>query len=450
MTEKQDKFQTALAKATNLYVPMVADTLEDNEIEMSDYQRQCVMSAIGVIDELLKGKGKAWQDVNQNSLTTALTNTATMQLNPSASPREVYYITRNKKVNGQWTVEVEMGVEGDGNDALLARFGRDVQTVHKFWEVRENDHFEQPFFDGLQMTPPKWQPTGNGKVIRVVYPITKTNGDVEFVISERESVAKNLKAHINNNLMNETFGIAESRYKANSKQKQEIEVRKKAIVDIFRDMTLEQMLASEALEPYISPAYKDPHSSESMIIRKMRNNAVKKYPKNFENAFLSRVFNNATGEVSTEERRDVTEAPQDEKTAGLLNEFKEKTKKEEPVKETKNKTTPQPQNNEQPFRNTESVEADFEEVDGEEVYRNQKGEVISGDEEVPMTREKVEAQEKENQEEINLDDYTMDEIKKMLDDEGVKYQKSAVRNRDQLVAIAEMALNGATQQDELF
>ena len=72
-------------------------------------------------------------------------------------------------------------------------------------------------------------------------------------------------------------------------------------------MTLDQLLESEALEPYISPAYKEPHSRESMIIRKMRNNVVKKYPKNFENAFLSRVFNDASEGTETVTRRDVTE-----------------------------------------------------------------------------------------------------------------------------------------------
>ena len=41
------------------------------------------------------------------------------------------------------------------------------------------------------------------------------------------------------------------------------------------------MLACELARPYISAAWLD--TPESMIVRKMRNNAVKKYRKNFNN-----------------------------------------------------------------------------------------------------------------------------------------------------------------------
>ena len=51
-------------------------------------------------------------------------------------------------------------------------------------------------------------PTGKGKVVRVVYPIEMSDGTIEYHIAEREDVVKNLIAHINQNLMNETFGIA--------------------------------------------------------------------------------------------------------------------------------------------------------------------------------------------------------------------------------------------------
>ena len=34
-----------------------------------------------------------------------------------------------------------MGIEGDGNDAILSKFGRNVKHVHRHWEVREEDHF---------------------------------------------------------------------------------------------------------------------------------------------------------------------------------------------------------------------------------------------------------------------------------------------------------------------
>ena len=54
-------------------------------------------------------------------------------------------------------------------------------------------------------------PTGKGKVVRVVYPIEMSDGTIEYHIAEREDVVKNLIAHINQNLMNETFGIAKKK-----------------------------------------------------------------------------------------------------------------------------------------------------------------------------------------------------------------------------------------------
>ncbi|WP_025728445.1 hypothetical protein [Atopobacter phocae] len=301
-----ETYETALVKVTNTYMPMITGVLETNEIQMTEYQKQCVMGAVVAINNLLDEKGKSFKDVDQRSLTESLITTAALQLNPAAKPREIYYITRNKRVGEGWVSMIEANVEGDGNDALLARFGRDVDTVHKFWEVRENDEFKYPSYVGLEVKPPEWYPTGKGKVVRVVYPITKTTGETEYVIAERSDVINNLKAHIRNNLMNETFGIAESRYKATDSQKKKIDEKKKEILDQLNEKDLDDVLADDNITPYISSAWKEPQSSEAMIVRKMRNNIVKKYPKNFESAYLQRVFTEATDDAVQSMRKDVT------------------------------------------------------------------------------------------------------------------------------------------------
>lgn len=306
-------FQSALSKAQDLYLPQIVNTIENNDMQFTDYQKQCVMGAVSQIYDLLQAKGKTFSDVEQSTMTEALTLTASLQLNPAAQPAEIYYILRNKKVgygqNTQWITEVEPGIEGDGNDSLLARFGRDVKTVHKFWEVRSKDEFSYPAFNGLEMTPPQWKPTGKGRVEKVVYPITKTNGDVDFLISEREDVSINLKAHIRNNMMNETFGIAKSRYDATPEQIKQINDKKDEILARMEGRSLDDMLADEELAKYISPAWKD--NSESMIVRKMRNNVVKKYPKNFENAFIARSYSQADEEVRSVRRTVNEEANQE-------------------------------------------------------------------------------------------------------------------------------------------
>ena len=79
--------------------------------------------------------------------------------------------------------------------------------------------------------------------------------------------------------MNETFGICENRYKATDKQKAEIKAKKAEILSAIRECeTLEDILNCEVAKPYISAAWLD--TPEAMIVRKMRNNAIKKFPKN--------------------------------------------------------------------------------------------------------------------------------------------------------------------------
>ena len=112
-----------------------------------------------------------------------------------------------------------------------------------------------------------------------VYMVKLKDGTIDYLIAEREPVRTNLIAHIRNNLLNETFGICENRYKATPKQKEQIRARKEEVLSAIRECeTLEDILRCEAAKPYISAAWLD--TPEAMIVRKMRNNAIKKFPKN--------------------------------------------------------------------------------------------------------------------------------------------------------------------------
>ena len=220
---------------------------------------------------------------------------AQLQLNASVSPRECYFTLRSvKQADGSWKKVIELGIEGAGNDAIISRFGKNVKKVYPFWSVREDDDFVYPKYNGIEMTPPQWTPHGKGKVSKVVYPILHDDNTIHYYIAEREDVRKNLLAHINNNLMNETFGIAQDRYSATPKQLQEINARKKKLKDKAKGLSLEEMLDDEELEKYISPAWKEDFSRESMIERKMRNNVVKKIPKDFGNPYIQDTFDMAT------------------------------------------------------------------------------------------------------------------------------------------------------------
>ena len=158
-----------------------------------------------------------------------------------------------------------------------------VDTVYPCWEVKDGDEFTYPKRKGLELTPPEWEEKGmSQKVVRVVYPIKLKDGNIDYRISERESVKVNLFAHVRNNLMNETFGLVKggkkTRYDATDAEKKSIEIEKEKIyAELRKCKTVDEMLECKVAIPYISAAWLD--TPESMIVRKMRNNATKKYPK---------------------------------------------------------------------------------------------------------------------------------------------------------------------------
>lgn len=149
--------------------------------------------------------------------------------------------------------------------------------------MKEGDEFTYPKHRGVEVTPPEWEEKGlSQKVIRVVYPVEMNDGKIEYMIAERESVKGNLFAHVRNNLLNETFGLVKggkkTRYDATEAEKKAIAAKKNEILEALLDCkTIEDMLACEVARPYMSAAWLD--TSESMIVRKMRNNAIKKHPK---------------------------------------------------------------------------------------------------------------------------------------------------------------------------
>lgn len=309
-TNKEEKKKTATtfitkaSNAENMIVSSIITQMEKRNIVLSEYSKECAMNAVSAINQLLAQNNLEWTSpsLDPSNYQDVIKKVALLQLNANASNREVYFQFRSVKIGGEWKKMIEVGIEGDGNDAILRRFGVDVAVVYPYWKVREGDLFEYPTFTGIEMTPPKWTPKGEGKVIRVVYPIKLTNGSVDFKIAERADVAKNLYAHIINNMMNETFGICKDRYNATEQQKKEIEERKAAIKAKIKNLSLDEMLDCPDVQPWISPSWSEMHSREAMIERKMRNNAIKKFPKNFGSTYALDTYN----ELSDETVRDTT------------------------------------------------------------------------------------------------------------------------------------------------
>lgn len=227
VAQKQE-FTTGLSQWTNTITGLVSRDFEQNGVKYDEYSKQCAMNAMGAIFQLVQNDDKAdMGNLNTSNLREVVAQCASLKLNASAMPREVYFQLRNKQIGGQWCKVVEMGIEGDGNDSLLRQFGNNIDTVYPVWLVKEGDDFTYPRRRGIEIEPAEWTPKGlSDKTVRVVYPVKLKDGTIDYLIAEREPVRTNLIAHIRNNLLNETFGICENRYKATPKQKEQIRARK--------------------------------------------------------------------------------------------------------------------------------------------------------------------------------------------------------------------------------
>ena len=292
---------SALSWWSNELTNMVSQDYADCGLVLDEYSKQCAMAAMTNIFQLVKNSGVSLKDdVDTSNLREIVGQAASLKLNANAVPRECYFQLRNFKRGNEWKKKVEMGIEGDGNDAILRNFGENVEMVYPVWIVKDGDEFIYPKHKGIEITPPEWEQKGKSeKAEKVVYPVKLKDGSMQYLIAERQSVKTNLFAHVRNNLMNETFDILgtkktknsevpKTRYDATDAEKAEIDKRKETIFEALRQCeTIEDMLECQEARPYISAAWLD--TPENMIVRKMRNNAIKKFKKNY-NKMAQRSF----------------------------------------------------------------------------------------------------------------------------------------------------------------
>lgn len=78
---------------------------------------------------------KKFEAINGSNLKFILSKVAALKLNANAQPRECYFQIRNVNVAAkgqkpQWEKKVEFAIEGDGNDALVSRYGVNVAILN--------------------------------------------------------------------------------------------------------------------------------------------------------------------------------------------------------------------------------------------------------------------------------------------------------------------------------
>lgn len=294
-------FTTSLSEWSNAMTGLIIDDYKSCGMDMDDYAKECAMEAMTSIFNLVKNDSKTnMANLDTSNLRSIVKRCAGLKLNASAYPRECYFQLRNVNVgkdeNGKdiWQKQVEMGIEGAGYDALLSNYGKDVKQVYPYWVIKEGDKYIPPRHKGLEITAPEWEETGiSSKAVRVVYPVKLTGGTVTYLSADRDSVKINLLAHVKQNMQNETFGIItgtkkqynkeveRTRYDATPEEKKKIKEKKEEVLDALRQCeTVDDMIKCEIARPFISGAWLD--TPESMIQRKMCNNATRKFPKNYD------------------------------------------------------------------------------------------------------------------------------------------------------------------------
>lgn len=309
--------------ATTSYIEKIKTFAEELQINFTEYQQTCVVNAVRTINPLIIKGGHSWQSFTVDNIITVLQKTAFLELNPSATPSECYYIIRKEKdKQGNWNPVLEFGIEGSGNDRILRKFGQDVSEL-KSYIVYEGDEFTEGFLDGWDMTLPKYKRMFiSNKPLKVVYLIKKINGEIDVQYADTQDVMKSLLANAKQNMMNA---------KDVNENKLLREVAKLGLYEVLEDEKwLDYTITKKGYgsnkdyqAPLFNPSYTSPISMYNMIERKLRNHATRKYPKNFNHKEVSVLYEdtfdekyNKNGElISAEERVQIASKEVEDKTA---------------------------------------------------------------------------------------------------------------------------------------
>lgn len=310
-----------MLQATQSYVEKIKDFANEVQIEFSDYQQTCVVNAVRTINPLITKAGYTWQNFTVDNIITELQKTAFLELNPSATPHECYYIIRKEKdKQGNWNPVLEFGIEGSGNDRILRKFGQDVVDL-KSYIVYEGDEFTEGYLDGWDMTLPIYKRKFiTNKPLKVVYLIKKSNGEIDVQYADTQDVMKSLLANAKQNMMNA---------KDVDENKMLREIAKLGLYEVLEsdewlDKTITKSYNNKDYQaPLFNPSYTSPISMYNMIERKLRNHATRKYPKNFNHKEVSTLYEdtfdekyNTKGELITAEEQVQIANDDIEKNAG--------------------------------------------------------------------------------------------------------------------------------------
>ena len=301
---KTTKNEVALSGGLKLQNQLLAELDKANEdfgASFTPYGKTCAINCIASLLAFTKQNGIEISKIDPTLLRLQVQNVGFTELNSASSPAEIYFdLRKTTNSQGQDTYTIAIKPQGAGNEKLVRKYGVGLKKgsgLHNAILIREGDEFIMPQFNGMQMTPPIYKPqlkNANNKIIAVVYPAEKEDGSVEYLIATRESVKANIIAQIRQNTLY-TFKKTEKNQYGKEYSVVDKEARDKFYEELnvkAEKMTLDEMLADEEILKYVNPTYTSGGSKEQMILRKMKNNALKNYPKEYDNSYIENAVRN--------------------------------------------------------------------------------------------------------------------------------------------------------------
>ena len=316
---KTNKNEVALSGGLAIQEKLLSELDKANQefgADFTPYGRTCAINCIAGIVSFTKANGIDIQKIDPTLLRLQVQNVGYTELNYASIPSEIYFdLRKTTSSDGKETYSIAIKPQGAGNEKLVRKYGVGLKKgsgLHNAILIREGDEFIMPQFNGMEMTPPIYKPqlkNANNKVVAVVYPAEKEDGSVEYLIATRDSVKANIIAQIRQNTL---YAFKETYMGKNGKEYERVdkEARDKFYDELNKKsegMTLDEMLADEEILKYVNPTYTSGGSKEQMILRKMKNNALKNYPKEYDNTFIANSVKNMFEEQdeSVLEKKDV-------------------------------------------------------------------------------------------------------------------------------------------------
>lgn len=305
--EKVGTTAPALSKGQKFQVELINEldnSLKQMDVKMSDYGKKCVANAIGSLILYCQNNDIKLESINPILLKSQLQNIGLTELNCAGLPSEAYIELRKTKVEVEKDDKKEereiyniaIKPQGAGNEKLVRKYGVGIKKdtgLHQAILIHEGDEVIMPSYEGALITPLKINckfENINKKVIGVAYVIEKSDGTEDYLIATREGIKPNIIAQIRQNALYKFKKEVEytgKDGKVKKYQKTDEEARDKFYAEL--DAKAEPMSVDElidAYKDYVNPTYTSGGSKESMILRKMKNNALKNYPKEYDNSYV--------------------------------------------------------------------------------------------------------------------------------------------------------------------